>query len=43
MSLLRRVTGNGKQVGPERLTDQQVARLVKRAAMDAGVRGDLPK
>lgn len=39
--LFRRVTGGGKTVGPERLHDQEVARLVKRAAMAAGVRGDL--
>lgn len=39
--LFRRVTGQGKSVGPERLNDREVARLVKRAAMAAGVRGDL--
>ena len=39
--LFRRVTGQGKDVGPNRLTDQQVARLVKRTALAAGVRGDL--
>ena len=39
--LFRRVSGNGKAVGPDRLTDKQVARLVKRAAMTAGVRSDL--
>jgi integrase len=39
--LFRRVTGQGKDVGPDRLTDQQVARLVKRTALAAGVRGDL--
>jgi integrase len=39
--LFRRVTGQGKTVGLERLRDQEVARLVKRAAMAAGVRGDL--
>ena len=39
--LFRRVTGGGKSVGPERLRDQEVARLVKRAALAAGVRGDL--
>jgi integrase len=37
----RQVTGQGKDIGPDRLTDQQVARLVKRAALSAGVRGDL--
>jgi len=39
--LFRRVTGRGKDVGPDRLNDQQVARLVKRAALAAGVRADL--
>ncbi|MGO4339372.1 site-specific integrase [Labrys sp. KB_33_2] len=39
--LFRRVTGHGKAVGAERLNDQQVARLVKRVALAAGVRGDL--
>jgi integrase len=41
--LFRRVTGQGRQVGAERLRDQEVARLVKRAALAAGVRGDLPE
>lgn len=39
--LFRRVTNQGRSVGSERLNDQEVARLVKRAAMAAGVRGDL--
>ncbi|WP_371349318.1 tyrosine-type recombinase/integrase [Ancylobacter sp. IITR112] len=39
--LFRRVTGQGKDVGPDRLTDRQVARLVKRTALAAGVRADL--
>lgn len=39
--LFRRVTEQGKAVGPERLNDKEVARLVKRTAMAAGVRGDL--
>ncbi|MES5047151.1 site-specific integrase [Rhizobium nepotum] len=39
--LFRRVTGQGKAIGAERLNDKEVARLVKRAAMAAGVRGDL--
>jgi integrase len=39
--LFRRVTGKSKNVGPDRLNDQEVARLVKKAAMAAGVRGDL--
>jgi integrase len=37
----RRVTGQGKAVGADRLNDQEVARLVKRTALAAGVRGDL--
>jgi integrase len=41
--LFRRVRGNGKDVGPDRLTDKQVARLVKAAALAAGVRADLPE
>lgn len=39
--LFRRVRDKGKDVGPDRLTDKQVARLVKRAAIAAGVRPDL--
>lgn len=39
--LFRRVNGQGKAVGAERLNDQEVVRLVKRAALAAGVRGDL--
>ncbi|CCV09580.1 Phage integrase [Mesorhizobium metallidurans STM 2683] len=39
--LFRRVTGEGKAVGADRLNDQEVARLVKRTALAAGVRGDL--
>ncbi|UOK73483.1 MULTISPECIES: site-specific integrase [Ancylobacter] len=39
--LFRRVTGRGKDVGPDRLNDREVARLVKRTALAAGVRGDL--
>jgi integrase len=39
--LFRRVNGQGKAVGAERLNPQEVARLVKRAALAAGVRGDL--
>lgn len=41
--LFRRVTGRGRQVGPARLNPQEIARLVKRAALAAGVRGDLPE
>ncbi|NSY14965.1 site-specific integrase [Agrobacterium vitis] len=39
--LFRRVTGQGKSVGADRLNDKEVARLVKRSAIAAGVRGDL--
>jgi integrase len=39
--LFRRVTGQGKSVGSERLNDKEIARLVKRTAMTAGIRGDL--
>ncbi len=39
--LFRRVTGQGKRIGAERLNGQEVARLVKRAALAAGVRGDV--
>lgn len=41
--LFRGVTGQGKAVGSERLNDQEVARLVKRTALSADVRGDLPE
>ncbi|CAH0342414.1 Tyrosine recombinase XerC [Rhizobium sp. CECT 9324] len=39
--LFRRVTGQGKAAGSEQLNDKEVARLVKRSAMAACVRGDL--
>jgi integrase len=39
--LFRRVTGQGKSIGSERLNDKEIARLVKRTAMAAGIRGDL--
>lgn len=39
--LFRRVRGQGKDVGADRLLDQEVARLVKKAALAAGVRPDL--
>jgi integrase len=39
--LFRRVVAGGKEAGPDRLTDKHVARLVKRTALAAGVRGDL--
>lgn len=41
--LFRRITGGGKEPGPFRLNDREVARLVKRAASAAGLRGDLPE
>lgn len=41
--LFRRVTGEGRKVGVDRLADRHVARLVKRAAGKAGIRGDLPE
>lgn len=41
--LFRRVTGRGKKVGPDRLNAQEVSRLVKRAVLAAGIRGDLPE
>ena len=41
--LFRRVTGQGMAVGADRLNDPEVARLVKRTALAAGVRGDLPE
>jgi integrase len=39
--LFRRVMGQGRQVGADRLDDRHVARLVKRTALAAGVRSDL--
>ncbi len=39
--LFRRVAGQGKTVGADRLNDQEVAKLVKRTALAAGVRRDL--
>lgn len=41
--LFRRVTGQGREIGPTRLNDREVARLVKRAVISAGIRGDLPE
>lgn len=35
------MTGQGKNVGPDRLNDQEVARLVKNTALATGVRGNL--
>jgi integrase len=40
-TIFRRVTGQGKNIGPDRLNDQEIARLVKRTALAAGVRDDL--
>ena len=39
--LFRRLARGGNTVGPDRLTDRHVARLVKRTALAAGIRGDL--
>ncbi len=39
--LFRRVTGKSRTVGADRLHDQEAARLVKNAALAAGVRDDL--
>jgi integrase len=41
--LFRRIARGGKHAGSDRLTDRHVARLVKRTALAAGVRGDLPE
>lgn len=41
--LFRRVVGKGRSVGSDRLNSQEIARLVKRTALAAGVRGDLPE
>jgi integrase len=41
--LFRRVIDGGRDVGVARLSDRHVARLVKAAALAAGVRGDLPE
>lgn len=41
--IFRRVTGKGKEVGPMRLNDREIARLVKRSALEAGCRADLPQ
>jgi integrase len=41
--IFRRVIDRGRHVGVDRLNDRHVARLVKSAAMAAGVRGDLPE
>ena len=41
--VFRRVTNQGKSAGPDRLNDQEVTRLVKRTALAAGLRGNLPE
>jgi len=41
--LFRRVTGKGKSVGPARLKDQEIARLIKKTVLAAGIRGDMPE
>lgn len=41
--LFRRVRGQGKDVGPDRLNDREVARLVNKTALTASVGGDLPE
>jgi integrase len=41
--LFRRVIDRGRHVGVDRLNDRHIARLVKSAALAAGVRGDLPE
>jgi integrase len=41
--VFRRLRAANGPVGPDRLADVHVARLVKRAALAAGVRGDLPE
>ncbi|MGR6432791.1 tyrosine-type recombinase/integrase [Rhizobium sp. PAMB 3174] len=41
--LFRRVRARGKEVGTERLKDQEIARLVKKTVLAAGIRGDLPE
>lgn len=41
--LFRRVTDKGRSVGPDRLKDQEIARLVKKAVLASGIRGDLPE
>jgi integrase len=39
--VFRRITGDGKKIGTDRLNDRHIARLVKRTVLAAGVRGDL--
>jgi integrase len=42
-AIFRRVIDRGRHVGADRLNDRHIARLVKSAALAAGVRGDLPE
>ena len=41
--IFRRIADQGRDVGVIRLNDREVARLVKRAALAAGLRSDLPE
>lgn len=41
--VFRRVSRDGTRVLPDRLSDRHVARLVRRTALAAGLRGDLPE
>lgn len=41
--LFRRITGQGKALGSERLNDRQIARLIKRTVLAAGISSDLPE
>jgi integrase len=41
--VFRRVSGDGRTITLERLSDRHVARLVKKTALAAGVRADLPE
>lgn len=41
--LFRRISRDGRHVLADRLSDKHVARLVRRTALEAGVRGDLPE
>ena len=41
--LFRAITRKAAGIGSERLTDKHVVRLVKRCALAAGLRGDLPE
>jgi integrase len=42
-AVFRRIVRENRGVGPDRLNDRHVARLVQRAALAAGIRGDLPE